>query len=201
MATVMMARSPKRCSQVYSRFSHKMSSGSGASKMSRAYRFLQAPGGRCHQQHTSFPRQHKRHGAAAPAQAPSGRRHQQHTSFPQGSTSGTGRLPLHRHRVAAVISSASCSCSSHKQQGPAAPACSHAFTVRHSAHQGVAAPAAKNCLLLCKGSGLVVQTPPDAERYCAAEHTASCWRTHMQESTQKVHGASQTQTCWHPEHT
>ena len=46
--------------------------------MSRAYRFLQAPGGRCHQQHTSFP---------------------------QGSTSGTGRLPLHRHRVAAVISS------------------------------------------------------------------------------------------------
>ena len=174
MATVMMARSPKRCSQVYSRFSHKMSSGSGASKMSRAYRFLQAPGGR---------------------------RHQQHTSFPQGSTSGTGRLPLHRHRVAAVISSASCSCSSHKQQGPAAPACSHAFTVRHSAHQGVAAPAAKNCLLLCKGSGLVVQTPPDAESPCAAEHTASCWRTHMQESTQKVHGASQTQTCWHPEHT
>ena len=91
--------------------------------MSRAYRFLQASGGRCQQQRILLA---------------------------QGSTSGMGQLLLRRPQETAFISSACC-CSHHKRQEPAAPACEHAFTARHLVLKGGAAPAAQGCLQLCRG--------------------------------------------------
>ena len=151
MATVMMARNPKRCSQVYSRFSHMMSSGSGASKMSRAYRFLQASGGRCQQQRILLAR---------------------------GSTSGMGQLLLCRpletalsaaHAAAVTTSGRSQLLLPVNMPSPPGTWCSR--EVQHQQPR-----AACSC-----AEAWLSRRRPDAGSPCAAAARAtSCWRTQMQ---------------------